>query len=250
MNQRPLKKRLRSQRKTNTMGRKVHPTIHRSPILFPWSSRWVAVKDYSSRLEQDIKIREYVEHAFKEAHIDSIIIERNAHNVSITILAGKPGVIIGRGGQGLDQLRKHIERAFLRMSKKVKLQIQEVSNPALSAAITAQSVVRDTENRMPYRRVIKQHIEKVMKAGAKGVKIGMSGRLNGVEISRSETLAAGKIPLITLRSNVDYSCKRAQTIYGVIGVKVWVYLGESFGIVDKLQPAEEGSKKPRASRAA
>ncbi|MBI2990508.1 MAG: 30S ribosomal protein S3 [Candidatus Magasanikbacteria bacterium] len=231
------------------MGRKVHPTIHRSPILLPWTSRWVAVKDYASRLEQDIKIREYLENTFKDAHIDSIFIERNAQNLSITVFAGKPGVIIGRGGQGLDFLRKHIERTFLRMSKKVKLQIQEVQNPAVSASITAQSVVKDTENRMPYRRVIKQHIEKVMKGGAKGVKIGMSGRLNGVEISRSEMLSAGKIPLITLRSNVDYACKRAQTIYGVIGVKVWVYHGESFEPIDKLQHIDDSPKKSRASHA-
>lgn len=227
------------------MGHKVHPKIHRSPVLFPWSSRWVAGEKYSDNLEQDIKIREYLEKKYRESNIDSIFIERNAKNMTITIFAGKPGIIIGRGGAGLDELRKHIERTFLKFSQKVKLNIQEVAQPALSAAIVAQGIVKDTENRMPYRRVIKNHIDKVMKAGAKGVKIMMSGRLNGVEISRKETLSAGKVPLITLRSNVDYSSKRANTIYGVIGVKVWVYQGESFERLDKLATAQDRPKKKK-----
>lgn len=227
------------------MGRKVHPKIHRSPILFPWNSRWVADKGYSDNLEQDIRIREYLENKFRDAMIDSIFIERNAKNMTITILSGKPGVIIGRGGQGLDDLRKHIERKFLKMSMKVRLNIQEVSEPNTSANIIAESIVKDTENRRPYRRVIKQHIDKVMKANAQGVKVMMSGRLNGVDIARKETLSAGKVPLITLRSNVDYAYKRANTIYGVIGVKVWVYHGESFERVDKLKAAQDKPKKKK-----
>ncbi len=227
------------------MGHKVHPKIHRSPILFPWNSRWVSDKKYAKQLEQDIKIRTFLETKFKDAHIDSIFIERNAKNMTVTIFAGKPGIIIGRGGQGLDQLRKAIERKFLQMSMKIKLNIQEVGEPSLSAAIMAQSIVRDTEGRRPYRRVIKSHIEKVMKAGGKGVKVMMSGRLNGVEIARKETLSAGKVPLITLRSNVDYSYKRANTIYGVIGVKVWIYKGESFERIDQLATATDTPKKKK-----
>lgn len=228
------------------MGHKVHPKIHRLPVLFPWSSRWVSERSYAKQLEQDIKIREYLESKFREAHIDTIFIERNARNVTITVFAGKPGILIGRGGQGLDDLRKYIERNFLQMSTKVKLNIQEVGNPMLSAAIVAESIVKDTENRRPYRRVIKQHIEKVMKAGAAGVKVMMAGRLNGVEISRCETLSAGKVPLITLRSNVDYVNKRAHTIYGAIGVKVWIYQGESFERIDKLQDVKEKPKRKPA----
>ncbi len=227
------------------MGHKVHPKIHRLPILFPWTSRWVGKANYAQKLEQDIKIREYLKTKFKEAGIDSIYIERGAKNVTITIFAGKPGVIIGRGGQGLDLIRKDIERQFLKMSLKVKLNIQEVGNPTLSAEIIAASVVKDTEGRLPYRRVIKQHIERVMKAGAQGVKIGMAGRLNGVEIARSEKLSQGKIPLITLRSNVDYASVVAHTMYGTIGVKVWIYKGESFERVDRLAdtaPATQNKK--------
>lgn len=227
------------------MGHKVHPIIHRSPTLFPWSSRWVAGKNYAHKLEQDIKIRQFLTKKFLEAQVDSVFIERNAKNITITIFAGKPGVIIGRAGQGLDDLRKEIERKFLQMAMKVKLNIQEVQQPFLSANILGDSIVRDTLSRMPYRRVVKNHIEKAMKAGAKGVKIKMSGRLNGVEIARTEVLAAGKVPLITLRSNVDYATKRANTMYGVIGVKVWIYKGESFERIDKLAEAQDRPKKKK-----
>lgn len=225
------------------MGHKVHPKIYRIPVLFPWDSRWVATKDYAKNLKQDVKIRDYIAGKFKDAAVDSIVIERGAKNMTITIFAGKPGVIIGRGGQGLDTTRKEIERKFLNMSLKAKLNIQEVRAPSLSARIIAESVVRDTEQRMAYRRVIKQHIERVMKAGAQGVKIGMSGRLNGVEIARAEKLSQGKIPLITLRSNVDYAYATAKTMYGTIGVKVWIYKGESFGKVDKLNELAQNSEK-------
>lgn len=225
------------------MGHKVHPKIHRLPILFPWTSRWVSKDKYADQLRQDIQIRSFLEDKFKDAQIDSIYIERSAKNMTITIFAGKPGIIIGRGGQGLDQIRKDIERKFLQMSLKVKLNIQEVTSPSLSAEIVAQSVVKDTEGRLPFRRVIKQHMERVMKAGALGVKIGMSGRLNGVEIARSETLSQGKIPLITMRSNVDYSYKVAKTMYGTIGVKVWIYKGESFDRVDRLSEVKDTTKR-------
>lgn len=229
------------------MGHKVHPHVHRLNVLFPWSSRWVAPrKNYAAFLEQDILIREYITNKYKDAGIDSVFIERGAKNMTITILAGKPGVIIGRGGQGLDDLRKAIERQFLQLSLKVKLNIQELANPSISAEVIGQAICKDIENRIPFRRVMKQNIERAMKAGAQGIKIGMSGRLNGVEIARREKLASGKIPLITLRSNVDYAYRIAHTIYGTIGVKVWVYLGESFVRVDKLAAVNDttgGRKK-------
>lgn len=216
------------------MGRKVHPKIHRMPILFPWSSRWVAKNDYAKNLEQDIRIRDFLRAKFKEAALDSVFIERGPKNITITLYAGKPGVIIGRGGLGLDQLRKEIERNFLQMARKVKLQIQELSNPSLSAEVVAASIAKDTEARLPFRRVMKQHIERVLKAGGLGVKVRMSGRLNGAEIARTEKLATGKIPLITLRSNIDYATSTAKTMYGAIGVKVWIYKGESFERIDRL----------------
>lgn len=216
------------------------------PILFPWDSRWVSSRqNYAKNISEDVRIRAHISRKFKDAAIDSVIFERGAKNLTITIFAGKPGIIIGRGGQGLDGVRKEIERKFLKMALKVKLNIQEVAAPSLSARIVAESVVKDTEARMAYRRVIKQHIERVMKAGAQGVKIGMSGRLNGVEIARREKLSQGKIPLITMRSNVDYAYTIAHTMYGTIGVKVWIYKGESFSKVDKLSDSAEKDEKKK-----
>lgn len=225
------------------MGHKVHPQIFRTGVLFPWTSRWVSTQHYAQYLEQDVRIREYLLSTFKEAHIDSVFIERGPKHVTVTVFAAKPGLIIGRGGQGLDGLRKDIERKFLKMSSKVKLNIQDVGNPSLSAHVVAHAVCKDIENRIPFRRVMKQNIERIMKAGAQGVKIGMAGRLNGVEIARREKLAAGKVPLITLRSNVDYAYMIAHTIYGTIGVKVWIYKGESFERVDRLTEIKEIKKK-------
>lgn len=227
------------------MGHKVHPKIYRTGILFPWASRWVSTTKYPEYLEQDVKIRAYLTEKFKDAQIDSVFIERGAKNVTITIFAGKPGVIIGRGGQGLEVLKKHIERAFLKMSIVAKLNVQEIRSPSLSAEIVAQGVGKDVENRIPFRRTMKQTIERVMKAGAQGIKISMSGRLNGAEIARRETLSAGKIPLTTLRSNVEYTNFTARTIYGAIGIKVWIYLGESFVPVDKLAEKNDTIKRKK-----
>ena len=221
------------------MGHKVHPKIHRMPVLFPWTSRWVMKTNYADTVREDIQMREFLQKKGQDAQIDSIHIERSAKNVTITIFSAKPGVLIGRGGQGLDLLRKNIERMFLHMTRKVKLNIQEVASPSLSAQIVAEGVTKDIEARLPFRRVIKQNMERVMKAGAQGVKIALAGRLNGVEIARREKMAQGKIPLITFRSNVDYAGMTAKTLQGAIGVKVWIYKGESFGRVDRLADANQ-----------
>jgi small subunit ribosomal protein S3 len=230
------------------MGHKVHPKIHRTPVIYPWDSRWFSGKDYAKCVEQDMHIREYLMKKCKDAHIDSISVGRGPKNVTITILAAKPGFIIGRSGQGLDVLRKHIEKKILQMKLRVKLHVREVHSPALSAPVVSQTIVADVERRMPFRRVMKQSIERVMKAGAKGVKIQLSGRLNGVEIARRETLSQGKIPLITIRSDVDYALFEARTIYGAIGVKVWIYRGEVFGTKDKFDEKEGPRPKKKKSR--
>lgn len=221
------------------MGHKVHPKIYRTQVIYTWDSRWFGKKKYASFAKQDIQIRAYLAKKFKEAHIDTIGVERSPKNMTITIIAAKPGFIIGRGGQGLDGVRKEIERSFLKMALKVKINVQELRSPALSSAVVAQTIVSEIERRIPFRRVMKQSIERVMKAGAKGVKVHMAGRLNGVEIARSEGLAAGKVPLITLRSDVEYAFFEAHTLYGKIGVKVWIYHGEVFGRKDKLAKTEE-----------
>lgn len=225
------------------MGHKVHPRIHRTPFVFPWDSRWYAKNEMlPTFLRHEVEIRKYLNKKLREAGIDSMSIERNPKEVTITILAAKPGVIIGRSGQGLDELRKYIEKNILQFKSKVKLNIQALAQPALSAQVVAQSCADETERRMPFRRVMKQTIERVMNAGAQGVKIKMSGRLNGVEIARRECLGAGKMSLITIRSNVDYGFAEAQTLYGKIGIKVWVYGGETFGRKDKFAKKEESAE--------
>ncbi len=221
------------------MGHKVHPKIYRTPIVFTWDSKWFAKKNKGALLlEQDIKIREYLEKKLKESGIDAIGIERTLRDVSITILAAKPGMIIGRNGQGLEELRKHIEKNILQFKIKVRMNVQALKQPALSAKVIATTTALEIERRIPFRRVMKQAIDRVMNAGAKGVKICMAGRLNGVEIARTEKLSAGKMSLITLRSDVDYAFVEAQTIFGKIGVKVWVYHGETFGRKEKFKKEE------------
>lgn len=145
------------------MGHKVHPKIHRTPVIFPWDSRWFSKKNYGELSQQDLEIREYLMKKCKDAQIDSISVERGPKNVIITLLAAKPGYIIGRSGKGLDDIRKHIETKVLKMKSKVKLNVRELRSPALSASVVAQTIAADTEKRMPFRRVMKQSIERVMK---------------------------------------------------------------------------------------
>ena len=227
------------------MGHKVHPKIHRIPFIYPWESRWFSGKDYALNLEQDIRIREYLSKKLRDSHVDSILIERTPKNMVITILAAKPGVIIGRGGKGIDDLRKDLERKFLKMSLKAKLNIKELRSPALSANVTATTIVEQIEKRFPFRRIMKQTIEKVMEAGAQGIKISLAGRLNGVEIARNEKLFAGKVPLITFRSDVEYAFVEADTVYGKIGVKVWIYHGEIFSQKDKFAPDSKDEERSK-----
>jgi len=165
----------------------------------------------------------------KEASVDKIEIERTAKNLTIIIHSGKPGLIIGRSGAGIEELKKKVKKNFFR-GRRVEpvINVQEVTKPALSASIVARQIVMDIEKRMPYRRVMKQAIERVEKAGAKGVKILVAGRLNGADIARTEMLSTGSVPLQSLRADIDFFNDRAATIYGAIGVKVWIYRGEVF----------------------
>lgn len=228
------------------MGHKVHPKIHRTQVIYTWDSRWFAKGQYARYAEQDIRIRNFISEKYREAHVDGVCIERGPKQMTVTIAAAKPGFIIGRGGQGLETIQREIERKFLQMSMRVKLNVQEVSMPSLSAAVVAESLKSEIERRIPFRRVIKQGIERVMKAGAQGVKVGMAGRLNGVEIARREKLSAGKIPLITLRSDIDYAFTEAHTVYGKIGIKVWIYRGEVFGRKEKF--SQTGNEEAGAKR--
>lgn len=223
------------------MGHKVHPKVYRIPTVYTWDSKWFASKkDVAAKfLRQETAIRKILEEKLKEAGVDAIGIERTPKEMVIVVLAAKPGFIIGRSAQGLEALRKQIEKSVLQYKLRVKINIQAVHQPSLSAKIVGQNMAYEIEHRKPFRRVMKMAIEKVMAAGAKGVKIRMSGRLNGAEIARRETLGAGKMSLITIRSDVDYALSEAQTIYGKIGIKVWIYHGETFSQHDRTEKKEE-----------
>jgi small subunit ribosomal protein S3 len=217
------------------MGHKVNPKALRIGITRTWPSKWFAKRDFALLLEQDVKIRKCVSRKLREAGLDLIEISRNANEITLDITAAKPGLVIGRGGEGIENLKKEIKAELLPSKIGVKVNIKEVSNPNLSAAVVLQSMIIDIEKRMPFRRVLKQSIDKVMKAGAQGVKVMISGRLNGVDIARTETLAEGKIPLHTLRADIDYSRGHALTTYGKVGIKVWIYRGEVFNKDNKNQ---------------
>lgn len=211
------------------MGHKVNPKVFRLGISQSSPSKWFARSkgELINFLRQDIQIRKFLQKKLKEAHLERIEIERTGKAVIITIIAARPGLIIGRGGAGIEELRKELVKKFL-TTQTVKVNIQEVANPNLSSAVVLQGMIADIEKRIPFRRVMKQTIERVRKAGALGVKVRMSGRLNGVEIARTETLADGKVPLHTLRASIDYSRGAAFTTYGAIGLNVWIYKGEVF----------------------
>ncbi|MFH1030889.1 MAG: 30S ribosomal protein S3 [bacterium] len=213
------------------MGHKVNPKIIRMGIIKTWDSKWFAKKNYGDFLRQDVNIRKFLKKQLRDAAIDKIEIERSGDDIKIILHSAKPGIIIGRSGVGVEDLKNKLKNLLnkIGLSKiSLNINIQEVKNSNLSANIILQNVIDDIEKRIPFRRILKQTIAKVEKAGAKGVKIMVSGRLNGAEIARTEKLTSGKIPLHTLRADIDYSRGAAHTIYGAIGVKVWIYKGEIF----------------------
>ena len=212
------------------MGNKVHPRGFRIGVTQGWDSLWFAdSKNYVKLLQEDVTIRAFLMKALKDALIEKVEIERTRQEIKILIYSAKPGIIIGRGGTGIEDLSKKIKSKFF-PGKRVKMSInvKEVQNVSLSAMVVGQQIAVDIEKRMPFRRVMKGTLERVTKAGAKGVKVVISGRLNGSEIARREMLAKGKIPLHTLRSDIDYASVTARTIWGAIGIKVWINRGEVF----------------------
>lgn len=212
------------------MGNKVHPRGFRIGVTQGWDSLWFAdSKNYVKLLQEDVMIRGFLMKTLKDALIEKVEIERTRQEIKILIYSAKPGIIIGRGGTGIEDLSKKIKSKFF-PGKRVKMSInvKEVQNVSLSAMVVGQQIAADIEKRMPFRRVMKGTLERVTKAGAKGVKVVISGRLNGSEIARREMLAQGKIPLHTLRSDIDYASVTARTIWGSIGIKVWINRGEVF----------------------
>lgn len=210
------------------MGHKVHPKVFRVGVIYGWDSKWFSKRDFAKFLQQDLEIKKFIKKELKEASVAKIEIERSNAAVTVVIHSGKPGVIIGRGGQGVEELKKKIKAKFLDKKTNLNINIQEVGNPSLSAELIVQSMVADLEKRIPFRRVMKQAIQRTEKADIKGIKVVVGGRLNGAEIARTEKLTAGKLPLHTLRADIDYSRGVARTTYGALGVKVWLYKGEVF----------------------
>ncbi|MFA5184362.1 MAG: 30S ribosomal protein S3 [Patescibacteria group bacterium] len=213
------------------MGKKVNPKILRMGITKTWPSLWFEKGDkYVKNIRQDIGLRKYMIKEFREAGVDKVEIVRSISKVEINIATAKPGLIIGRGGNGAEELKKKLHDKFLKNLRlgEISLNIKECNRPNLSAQITVQGMILEIEKRMPFRKVMKQTLGKIERAGALGAKIVISGRLNGAEIARTEKLVWGKVPLATLRADIDYARGAAQTTYGSIGIKVWIYKGEVF----------------------
>jgi len=215
------------------MGQKVNPVGYRLGVNKDWESRWYAKADYADKLNKDIKIREYILTNLKDAAISSVIIERKKNRADVTIRTAKPGVIIGRGGEDIEKLRKKVSKL---VKEEVFINILEEKNPNLNAKLVADNIAMQIENRAPFRAAQKRAIRDTMKAGAKGIRTLVSGRLNGVEMARSEGYTEGTVPLHTIRADIDYAQSEANTTYGKIGVKVWIYK-------DEILPAKRLNKK-------
>ena len=205
------------------MGQKVNPIGFRLGVNKDWESKWYAGKDYAEVLNKDIKIREYLEAKLKDAAVASVLIERKKNRIDVIINTAKPGVIIGKGGEDIEKLRKEIKKL---VGEDVYVNIVEVKNPDLNAKLVAQSIASQIEARAPFRSAQKRAIRNTMKAGAKGIKTSVSGRLGGAEMARTEGYTEGTVPLHTIRADVDYATSEADTTYGKIGVKVWIYKDE------------------------
>ena len=205
------------------MGQKINPTGLRIGVIKDWESKWYAGKDYSDLLHEDIKIREYLENRLSIAAVSSIDIERAANRVNMTSHTGKPGMVIGKGGSEVEALRKSLNSLT---GKRVHINIVEIKKVDLDAKLVAENIARQLENRISFRRAQKQTIQRSMRAGAKGVRTQVSGRLGGADIARAESYSEGTVPLHTLRADIDYGTAEADTTYGKLGVKVWIYRGE------------------------
>ncbi|OGY64452.1 MAG: 30S ribosomal protein S3 [Candidatus Harrisonbacteria bacterium RIFCSPLOWO2_02_FULL_41_11] len=217
------------------MGQKIRPNSFRLGISSDWASKWFLDKKAPRRLEEDVVIRKIINERISSAGIDKIGIERTVSNCRIFIKVAKPGLVIGRGGKGIEELTKAIESALLKLSKKYKkteksslsLNVEELKRTDVSAKVTSQQIAWDLEKRLPYRRTMKKYLEGILRnREAQGAKIRLSGRLDGNEIARREWLGKGRLPLTTLRSNIDFGESTAYTTYGTVGIKVWIYKGE------------------------
>ena len=220
------------------MGNKIHPTNFRLGAIFNWKSRWLSKKFYRYFLEEDLRIREFLKKLYNRSGLGEVEIERSGDSITVIVNTAKPGLIIGRGGTGLTDLKKKIEAIIKKLREKsrygegkweFKLAVNEIKNSETEAKIVAQNIASDLERRIPFRRTIKGALERMMaQKGVLGARIALAGRLDGSEMARREWLSKGKVPLQTIRANINYAQEEALTIYGKIGIKVWIYKGEVF----------------------
>jgi len=218
------------------VGQKVHPIGLRVGVIRDWESRWYAEKDYATLLHEDINVRKYIEKTLKEASVSKVEIERAANKINITISTAKPGMVIGKGGSEVEALRKHLNEMT---GKRVHINIVEIKRADLDAKLVAENIARQLENRVSFRRAQKQAIQRTIRSGAQGIKTQVSGRLGGADIARAEHYSEGTVPLHTLRADIDYAHAEADTTYGKLGVKVWIYRGE---VLPVKKNSEEGGK--------
>jgi small subunit ribosomal protein S3 len=231
------------------MGQKIHPTGFRLSVSRNWASRWYASnRDFAGMLAEDIKVREYLKAKLKNAAVSRVLIERPAKNARITIFSARPGVVIGKKGEDIESLKKELAA---RLGVPVAVNIEEVRKPEIDAQLIADSITQQLEKRIMFRRAMKRAMQNAMRLGAQGIKIMSSGRLNGIEIARTEWYREGRVPLHTLRADIDYGTSEAKTTYGVIGVKVWVYKGDTLGRNDapaSIEQKTEEERRPRGPR--
>ncbi|WP_417631898.1 30S ribosomal protein S3 [Enterococcus faecalis] len=218
------------------MGQKVHPIGMRVGIIRDWDAKWYAEKEYAEFLHEDLRIRKFIATKLADVAVSTIEIERAANRVNISIHTAKPGMVIGKGGSEVENLRKELNKLT---GKRVHINIVEIKKPDLDAKLVGEGIARQLENRVAFRRAQKQAIQRAMRAGAKGIKTQVSGRLNGADIARSEGYSEGTVPLHTLRADIDYAWEEADTTYGKLGVKVWIYRGE---ILPTKKNTEKGGK--------
>ena len=218
------------------MGSKVNPHGLRVGVIQDWDAKWYADGDFADKLHEDLKIREYIDKKLVDASVSRVEIERAANRVNISIHTAKPGMVIGKGGSEVDALRNNLNNLT---GKRVHVNIIEVKKPDIDATLVAKSIAEQLENRISFRRAQKQAIQRAMRAGAKGVRTLVSGRLNGADMARSEGFSEGTVPLHTIRADIDYANEEADTQFGKLGVKVWIYKGE---ILPEIEDNQEGGK--------
>jgi small subunit ribosomal protein S3 len=233
------------------MGQKVHPVGIRLGISTDWNAKWYAsTKDFPNLLNADIKVRDYLRNKLANANVSRIQIERPTGSANVTIHTARPGVVIGKKGADIEILRKEVAKIIGLHVNAVKVNIEEIRKPELDAKLVAESIAQQLERRVMFRRAMKRAIQNTMRMGAQGIKIKIGGRLNGAEIARSEMYHEGRVPLHTLRADIDYGTHEALTTYGILGIKVWIYKGEIFDLYKELDTKDAGQKATGAGAAA